>query len=298
MFRKVKSKAKVRRRTYEEEDDGEVDDDPQDRIRATQKKQKILASLPMAADGNHKKKSRFGSHNNQEEEEEDKANLTVLEQKHKQAMEAYIESNLSPSANAASKPAEATAAPKETLDPERALYQELAAATVPSQILNQVEVNEAKGAMLVGGTGIAEVILPKKTNTASAVPSGIRYSRNPNLSSAIDMSGQQEKNQRDHQAEAPLPSAGFRSMVNQNSTTTTEEEGRRPQQEETNETADPAPPQQQQPDDDRPGFDALYHPKTTADAKPKQDKPRGQQFNKDHEAFSKFVKKQRETGFR
>jgi hypothetical protein len=187
-------------------------------------------------------------------------------------------------------------------DPEAKLYQELAAATVPSKVLGAIE--EDRGAMLVGGTGLAEVILPKdkRFDNSKDLKAGVRYSRNPHLSSAVagTIGGGQSEN--------ILPTAGFRSMVPAgNNTYGAPEEPSHPKlpSEEVAATAaidgivpivEVSKAESAAVDDSRPGFASLkaVGRKPTASQSDKKPNQRGRQYQKDHEAFTKFIKRERD----
>ncbi len=278
MFRKVSKKPKAIQPRIQDTEDEQKEDHAlmHERIRQTQRKHKLLASLPVATGDDKPKKRRFLVTGTTEEwnDDDDAQNLTVLAQKHKEAMDEYIEGQLN------STPGEINSKPQnEKVDPEISLYQELAAATVPSKVLTE---DDAKGAMLVGGTGIAEVILPKNTELDDENRSGVRYSRNPKVSSAVS---------NPRMVKADLLPAGFRSMV--------------PEKIPAKDSlmlSDASPMESSlvlpAVDDSRPGFAALLRkgkPRSDLASQP-SGKPRGQHYEKDQQAFSKFVKRQREHG--
>ena len=351
MFRKVSKRSRPSQRRREEETDPNKQDNDDDdeereeeeesisnRIQQTQKKHKLLASLPIAtADASGKKKLRYFSTTTSTSQNavDSTAQLTVLEQKHQQAMEEFLRGNLRETGGPDEEETTKTATAE---DPKVALYQELAASTVKSQVLNPSgNVDDDKGAMLVGGTGLAEVILPKRVSTREGTSqTGIRYSRNPQGSSAMAGGFRSQRYSTpggSHSAAdaatatstSTLPPAGFRSMVPQqpqqpqephqqprsNEASTMDETKDDPslilaQQETTSDDATPGPSSV---DDSRPGFAALRHssstrPTTTTTTNTISDnhnnhnhnKPRGQQNQRDQDAFRKFVKRQRESG--
>ena len=288
-----------------DEDEDDDDEDIHRRIRNTQRKHKILEALPVASGEEQPlSKRRFLSTTNSTHyREDDSEHLTVLAQKHHRAMEEYIEGNME-GGNAQNTTSETT---NVSNDPEAKLYQELAAATVPSTVLGAIE--EDRGTMLVGGTGLAEVILPKdkKFDNSKQLKVGVRYSRNPHLSSAVAGNGGSTAAVVTNN---PLPTAGFRSMVpsgnhhtdrpptaplNSNlppnvasSATTT--------QGIVVSTAEVPKTEPVAVDDSRPGFASLKAAvgrqfRASHSEKPKQ---RGQQHQKDHEAFTKFIKRERD----
>jgi hypothetical protein len=338
MFRNVSKKRKpsghIRTRTVvddEEEDNEQPYKDNNDeslvhhRIQETLKKQKILAALPLASSSaavgdRHdskqppfQKKLRFLSTSSttlasqQHLSEDDKMNMTVLAQKHRKAMEEYIQGNM----QGENETKVDVKDDDTTIDPEAKLYQELAAATVPSKILGATD--DDRGTMLVGGIGLAEVILPKhkRFNDSKPRKDGVRYSRNPHLSSAVAGSHQYSATS---SSDTNLPTAGFRSMV----PTGSHADG------EPDDPSLPNPPatedgggtntrvvvdgvvvptveelpklESDAVDDNRPGFASLKpgsHKSTTSAQAPKTQK-RGQQYQKDHQTFTKFVKRERD----
>lgn len=301
MFRKVTKKPKQLKkprvlRDDDDDDDDEghvdgpiIDDEDQasihERIQQTQKKHKLLASLPIASGEDKPKKRRYLTTTSTlvEEENDETQDLTILAQKHKQAMDEYIQGQLTETPIGGN---DSKSSNKASIDPELALYQELAATTVPSKVLVE---DDAKGAMLVGGTGIAEVILPKNfefdTNRNSSA--GVRYSRNPNVSSAV-------ANPRGVEAKNLLP-AGFRSMVPEKIPVEVP-----PIQfsEAPTETMAQQAVVSTAVDDTRPGFAVLVSKakRPFSNVTTQSSKPRGQHHEKDQQAFSKFVKRQRESG--
>lgn len=309
MFRKINKHYKAaaagqssRTRTVDPEREGDDEEDAEDlhrRIRDTQRKHKILEALPVASgEEQPPSKRRFFRSSSSHREEDDTQHLTVLAQKHHRAMEEYIQTNME--GNAQDTKSE-TPTNMSSSDPETKLYQELAAATVPSKVLGGIE--EDRGTMLVGGTGLAEVILPKdkKFDNSKQLKTGVRYSRNPNLSSAV--AGNVGMTSAD-----ALPTAGFRSMV---------PSGNHTDGPPTAPIAFKLPPDVASPavvnvngivstveapkvestavDDTRPGFASLKaggrQPRASHTAKTKQ---RGQQHQKDQEAFTKFIRRERD----
>ena len=291
----------MRWHAHEDKDEDEDDDDEDihQRIRNTQRKHKILEALPVASGEEQPLSKRRFLSTTSTHREDDSEHLTVLAQKHHRAMEEYIEGNME-GGNAQNTTSDTT---NVSNDPEAKLYQELAAATVPSTVLGAIE--EDRGTMLVGGTGLAEVILPKdkKFDNSKQLKVGVRYSRNPHLSSAVAGNGGSMA-----ATTNPFPTAGFRSMVpsgnhtdrpptaplNSNpppnvasSATTTQ--GIAVSTVEVPKTESVAV------DDSRPGFASLKAVgrqfRASHSEKPKQ---RGQQHQKDHEAFTKFIKRERD----
>lgn len=308
MFRKVNKKRKpagqprITRVEAKDDDDDEEEASIHQRIQQTQKKHKLLAALPVASGDDKPSKRRFLVPNSMRSSvtEDEPQNLTVLAKKHKQAMEDFIQERLGN--NESNSKEKVKTGATGSIDSEAALYQELAAATVPSKVLGAGTIEEDKGAMLVGGTGIAEVILPKDKRFDNSNPAkdGVRYSRNPLLSSAV--AGGVDAIATDN----ILPTAGFRSMVpgGQNNEQTPGEAAvpKMPGEPHLDDsTAMATKPTVQAPqqekvavDESRPGFAALKD----GGRKPEQNKPtlpkaRGQQHQKDHEAFTKFIRKER-----
>jgi hypothetical protein len=338
MFRKVPKKrktgsSKARIRSGDDDDDNSDDEEAtsiHQRIQQTQKKHKLLASLPMTTgEANDKpggKKRRFLSVTDESKTNADmQHDMSVLDQKHQQAMEEFIKGKLDPSANEEEKEASDKAANTSSIDPETALYQELAASTVPSQVLNASmdDDKDAKGAMLVGGTGIAEVILPKAAtfDNNKNKAAGVRYSRNPHLSSAVGGGASTTA-----KSDSKLLPAGFRSMVPANKDQSQDPELRAPHPlskplsypNETFQSSDKAdgtdkdkasaatttneplvpPTKSDDVDESRPGFASRKGGKpasaaASATSTTNNTKPRGHQYQRDHAVFSKFVKRER-----
>jgi len=357
MFRKVNKKPKLgnqsRIRRIEEEskdddhDDNKDDDDEDDiqqRIKQTQRKHKILDALPVASGEGQPttNKRRFlssSSSSSHRTSDEELQNLTVLAQKHHRAMEEYIQGNMLLESGDQTQTMKATTTndgnngrDDNDVDAEKNLYQELAAATVPSQVLG-AKTEEDRGAMLVGGTGLAEVILPKDKkfhNPKQQGKVGVRYSRNPNLSSAVAAGS--NSSSMGGLSKTILPTAGFRSMVSTGphataSTTETPSSSHdHPTQfhspsevlplldgttiskvtpsvdvileDETTLTTETSAV-----DDSRPGFASLKSGSRRSNSNNNHNnthfqsskvKPRGQQHEKDHEAFKKFMRRERD----
>lgn len=328
MFRKVSKKRKPssnKSRIRSDDDDDEADyaetTSIHHRIQQTQKKHKLLASLPIATgEGADKpgKKSRFFQSSSAGESSSSslavgdaQQDMSVLAQKHQQAMEEFIKAKMDPSTNQEeAKKSSKTTTSTSSIDPETALYQELAASTVPSQILNPSadDDKDAKGAMLVGGTGIAEVILPKAVefNNSKKNSAGIRYSRNPQLSSAVGGGASSSK------TDSNLLPAGFRSMVPSNKDQPEDPTPDATYKHSASATNEPTPSTKNKAevDESRPGFAARYSSRKggnatsgaaatgTATTTTTTRKPRGKQYQRDQEVFSKFVKRQRASGKR
>lgn len=166
MFRKPSKKKKISKiRKRDEEEEGEDEDQSvQDKIRSTQKKQKILSSLPLVT-GNPSRKSKTKS-NDVHSSENATGEMSVMEKKHHQLMQEYIEDQMNknkPSGNdntnAASAKSEDTKKPSGVTSEEE-LYQELVKEVYSKKQGENQQVQEERGAVLVGGTGLAEVILP------------------------------------------------------------------------------------------------------------------------------------------
>jgi hypothetical protein len=233
MFRKVKKKSGLRRRRPEsgdsvetgENNEGENDDDDvvTRAIQQTQKKQKILASLPLAtgsatSDGSYKewKALRGKQHLHQQQHQHqqqqsssspDMTELSILASKHKQNMEEYIatqiqattasiKNNNNNNNNTMDNPNRQSEGIQEV---EEDLYQQLSRETYRGENNNSLLASNqqqqqqehrqdddkgAGGTMLVG-SGIAEVILPTKLRLSSAMGNIVRNKHTLSSSSAI-----------------------------------------------------------------------------------------------------------------
>jgi hypothetical protein len=168
MFKKRTIKAKkpqVRKR--QEDDDQDDEDDIQQAILKTQKKQKLLLSLPVSVGDYTKRKIPTTATPKQVEATSKENEGSLLAQKHQQAMDEFITQKLQGTSKV-----KTADLPTQKVDDEAALYQELAAQAGAVTTLNQKEEEGdvgTGGAMLVGGTGIAEVILPVQTRLDSSV---------------------------------------------------------------------------------------------------------------------------------
>jgi hypothetical protein len=192
MFRKVKKKAgKPKKRVIEEDEDDNdqnAEDDAEtslhEKIRQTQKKQKILASMPLATGKGGTGRitgttAITSTHtDDQQQQQQQDQSVSVLASKHKSAMEEFIEKQIEASTPRAK-------APKRDFEDnddsghislvnneEEDLYQQLSREAytgghLTSQSHPKDDDKGAGGAMLVG-SGIAEVILPTDRRLAGA----------------------------------------------------------------------------------------------------------------------------------
>jgi hypothetical protein len=281
MFRKPSKKrpAQLRQRRKEEEDDTEEDDDDdvKAKIQTTQKKLKLMSSLPLVTG---ELSTRSSSTGNPLSESSTSGDLSVLDKKHQQAMQDYIEEELDKGNNnnsnnnsnnksSITNDAENEATAKPATDQDE-LYQELAKEVYSSEKTNLDQ--EERGAVLVGGTGLAEVILPSSSDALSKSKQNNRAYRKGNTSSAVPSASKTAVNLA---VSVPL----MRSMIqpskkHRQQPKSTEEEERE------NEKADTSG------DSDRVGF-AAYR------GKPQEKKPVTKKQRDDH-VFSDFMKHQRQ----
>ena len=179
MFRKPKQKSTNKKRTLRRNENNDEDDEDRNTIQAaiqkTQKKQRLLSSLPVAtgeisssSNNNEKKMGRDAT--TAAEGPTDTGELSVLEKKHKQAMEDYIQEQLQKGDTTVTNENNEQAKTSGIRDDKAALYQELAQEIYTSKNAmndnnigpssSQQQDNEDRGTVLVGGTGMAEVRLP------------------------------------------------------------------------------------------------------------------------------------------
>jgi len=258
MFRKrTKKVGKQNLRKQQDEDvyieDGENDTQTGLSIRKTIKKQKILAALPMTIPGtilssstaNNVGKDNSNNNGNNDQsssnQQQPSSELSVLATKHKDNMEAFIESKIAKSTAAtANKPTGITGRDEskdsitngETDISEEGLYQQLALEVTNDTIENKTSNNsnstdidgpnrgkqqdsgdQEAGALLVG-TGIAEVILPMTSHHHAAVASSwVRNSNSSSLSSAVPSS---ERHKHTLPTTTPKPFVKFRKQFTRN----------------------------------------------------------------------------------
>ena len=186
MFRKPKQKSTNKKRTLRRNENDDEDEDDEDRntiqaaIQKTQKKQRLLSSLPVATGEISSSSSSSNNNINKKmgrdatavaEGPTDTGELSVLEKKHKQAMEDYIQEQLQKGDTTVTNENNEQAKTSGIRDDKAALYQELAQEIYTSKNAmnddnnigpssSQQQDNEDRGTVLVGGTGMAEVRLP------------------------------------------------------------------------------------------------------------------------------------------
>jgi hypothetical protein len=176
MFKKrtLKTKKPQVRKRQADDDHDEVDDEDmniQQAILKTQKKQKLYASLDLSVGDYTKRKIPTTSVTSKKEHVEAAAasqdnDGSLLAQKHQQAMDDFITQKMQGTKVVIAD------VPTPKVDDDTALYQELAAQAGAVTTVNQKEQEGdvgTGGAMLVGGTGIAEVILPVQTRLESSL---------------------------------------------------------------------------------------------------------------------------------
>lgn len=180
MFRKPSKKrkpSKIRNRQEKQDDDDDDDQEDvslQDKIRSTQKRQKILSSLPLVTVDPSRRNGKKTSSKVTNSLENATGEMSVLAKKHYMAMQMYIEEELNknnknnnPKGTADSNPNDgnrATTNAAAGADDEETLYQELAKEVYSQRQLENQQAREERGAVLVGGTGMAEVVLPPSQN--------------------------------------------------------------------------------------------------------------------------------------
>jgi hypothetical protein len=276
MFRKPSKKrpAQLRQRR-KEEDDGEEEDDDDDvkaKIQTTQKKLKLMSSLPLVTgELSTRSKAQASSTVNPLSESSTSGDLSVLDKKHQQAMQDYIEEELDKgnNKNSTTNDAENEATAKPATDQD-ALYQELAKEVYASEKKNADQ--EERGAVLVGGTGLAEVILPASSDALSKSKQNNRAYRKGNTSSAVPSTSKTSVNLA---VSVPL----MRSMIQPS-------KKHRPQAKPTVEAERKNEKAETSGDSDRVGF-AAYR------GKPQEKKPVTKKQRDDH-VFSDFMKHQRQ----
>jgi len=262
MFRKRTKKVGKQNLRKQQDEDEYIEDDENDTqtglsIRKTIKKQKILASLPLASlpmtipgtissstENNVGKNNSNNNGNNDQSssnQQQPSSELSVLATKHKDNMEAFIESKIAKSTAAtANKPTGITGRDEskdsitngETDISEEGLYQQLALEVTNDTIENKTSNNsnstdidgpnrgkqqdsgdQEAGALLVG-TGIAEVILPVTSHRHAAVASSwVRNSNSSSLSSAVPSS---ERHKHTLPTTTPKPFVKFRKQFTRN----------------------------------------------------------------------------------
>jgi len=276
MFRKPSKKkkpSKIRKR--EEEEDEEEDESLQDKIRSTQKKQKILSSLPLVTGNPSKRASKKSSSADVITPDNATGEMTVMEKKQHQLMQEYIEKEMG-SNNPSSDTKDNEDDEKEAVaTDEEALYQQLAKEVYSKRQYENQQVQEERGAVLVGGTGLAEVILPAShagNDNKSDQQSKNRVYRKDTSSSAVPAKS----------SNATTTSLGtvphFRSFQQRNKRAPVV-----PQEEKDAETANGETTEN---DGDRVGFNAYR-------GKPTEKKPMVKK-QRDDSVFSDFVKHQRQ----
>ena len=199
MFKKrvVKKKGAIRRRNREDDDEGEDDSSKSlhETIQQTQKKQKILSRLPVAS-GKVSNESKEPSAEDDVDGNGVPPTTSILESKHKSAMEEFIQSQLGGSSEVqeAKEPMKSSLSDQGVESSEEALYQQLAveAAAAVNKPQHDSENQDGDvgtgGAMLVGGTGLTEVILPASMSRLNAAKPGTStrvLNKNTSLSSAV-----------------------------------------------------------------------------------------------------------------
>jgi hypothetical protein len=199
MFKKrtIKGKKPQVRRRPDDQDQDEIEDDIQQAIQKAQKKQKLLSSLPVSLLSDYAKRKIPTTTIPQTQVEAASSNDnnegSLLAQKHQQAMDEFITQKLQGTSKVETTSVDL---PLPKVNDETALYQELAEQAGAVTTLNQKEQEGdvgTGGAMLVGGTGIAEVILPVQTRLDSTRGQTVGRGRAPLLGSSAAPASESEQ---------------------------------------------------------------------------------------------------------
>ena len=295
----------IRRRASFEDEDEKADEDgdtTQQKIAQTIKKRKLLSSFhsKRGVDAADLLKATVAASEKASQNNSDNKSSAVktaaetsrdgaLEQKHRQAMEEFIASRMSTSnqgteTSKAKNSHDSTTANKGPLS-EDALYMDLAAqsAKLAGKPLSD-DVQEERSAVLVAGTGIAEVILPVEerlqvvpaTTEAAKVAAAARQNRRvpdqpsavPNRFAVASTLTQQEFDQQYARNHLPAASSSQRGDQKVDSTTEVAEDGRM-------------------------GFEAMRQSNMGQPGQASGTTSRRDQAS-DHKVFTKFVARQRE----
>eukprot|EP00980_Cylindrotheca_fusiformis_P015159 scaffold4189_cov86-Cylindrotheca_fusiformis.AAC.4 len=283
MFRKPNKKKSAKLRTRKrDEDDDEGDDEGDDedvkaKIREAQKKLKLLSSLPLVTGeySSSLSKSKTNAPVNPLVESSGGGELSVLDKKHQEAMKNYIEEELNKNGGGGGSSTATTTTDENGTKPvtdQEALYQEIAKELYTATNEKKQSDQEERGAVLVGGTGLAEVILPSSLarETAANKQTNRVYRRDIG-SSAVPSNAAVPTSS----VAAPL----MRSMIHSNKRNSAAS-----QQAQQDEEAQRQ--EEREADDNRVGFDAYR-------GKPQDKKPVTKKQRDDH-VFSDFMRHQRE----
>jgi hypothetical protein len=206
MFRKPSKKrpAQLRRKRQEDEED-EEDEGISAKIQNTQKKLKLLSSMPLVT-GEGSSISQRASTIQNTDTSSSNAEISVLAKQHQQAMKDYIEDELQKDKACTESPNTTDPTQNAPTTSEQALYQELAKDLYSKE--NEAQDKDQHGGVLSGlTTGLAEVILPSRYSGSGS--SSSKQQRNPvnktlNSSSAAPLS---------ENYSSTLPTPGVRSML-------------------------------------------------------------------------------------
>lgn len=287
-----KKKTLTKKRVMRRRDDDEDDDDPQDdsvvqQIQQTRQKRRMLTAVQYKRGVDtvllsqkeqvvleKKPKAEVGGPQVKTAAETSKDG--TLDGKHRHAMEAFIEERMGGKADDTANTKKPKASSVKPLT-EEALYMDLAAsaARLSGKPLHE-EVDEEKGAVMVGGTGIAEVILPVSERLKVAKDTEAAKASRP----ARPMRHQSSQGvpNRFHVANA-MSQSEFQSRFSG---------VRGPAAKKDNKVASVAAAVEV--DEVRPGFDAVRHPSrpTTQSSVANRDRA------SDSKVYSKFVARQRD----
>lgn len=173
MFKKRKHKAVAARRqkTTESDDSDDEDLNVGAKIQQTKKKRQLLENLQFAKGTAATDLMAPPAQKNTpkvENEEKEGSKESILDKKHRLAMEAFVNENMPKEGHRESKEDESSLMKSKTSTPKDELYQELAAKAAELAGKSQQRDNAEASGVLVAGTGIAEVVLPPKQRLQTA----------------------------------------------------------------------------------------------------------------------------------
>lgn len=270
MFKKRTVKRKPRRREESDEEEEEEDDGAGDRIQMAKKRRQVLEGLQKrgldatatVTQPQQPQEAKKEKDVDEQKDQTQRETSAILEEKHRQAMEEYIQSKQQKHADTMGQ--QESEKSTKSVPSTKDLYEELA-----SKVAGAGNVRESEGAVEAGtATVLAEVVLPKQ-QMAPIVPTAQRP-KNKNISS--------------------VPALPSRFALDNNYEQLPDEakelfQKQQPQATMAKETSSAVDEESPTLDSDRIGFQALRHGERHA--------PRQHQ-SKDDRVFKKFVTKQRE----
>lgn len=283
MFRRSSKKRPAQLRKKREEDDEEDDENVKAKIQSTKKKLKLMSSLPLVTGEYSASSSRLSSNkavNPLVDGAQTNGELSVLDKKHQEAMQSYIEEELNKNGDGTNQndTTENDDKDKPATDVDT-LYQELAKELYTGENKsnnNTQSEQEERGAVLVGGTGLAEVILPSSFSSKNQNSNSNRVYRKDIASSAVPSNAPVNLSV----AAAPL----MRSMMRNNHKKEQQQAKAKAAAEELSKTEKLS--KEEGDGDDRVGFAAYL-------GKPQEKKKVSKKQRDDH-VFSDFMKHQRQ----